>query len=129
MSHVKEEPSLKELLSNFSNEVQFLFSRELQLAKTELTEKLTMLLKGTVSVWAGGMVLYAGLLALLAAAVAGLAATMPVWLASLIVGGAVVITGAALLAYGISRFKKERLKPQQTIESIKEDKEWLKRQK
>jgi hypothetical protein len=76
----------------------------------------------------GGAIGYAALLAICAAVILLLARVMPAWLAALIVG---VIVGAVawmLIGKAIATLRTMELKPQETVESIKEDAQWIKDQ-
>jgi xanthine/uracil permease len=74
-------------------------------------------------------VAYAGLLVLLAAAVVGLwQLGVEGWIAPLIVGLAVVAIGALLVVSARNKLQGANLAPQKTIESLKEDKEWVQEQ-
>jgi hypothetical protein len=77
---------------------------------------------------AGAAVAYAGLLAILAAIILGLATVIPVWLAALLVGVIVAGVGYLLVQKGQSDLKRQNLMPQQTIQTLKEDSEWMKEQ-
>jgi biopolymer transport protein ExbB/TolQ len=53
---------------------------------------------------------------------------MPNWLAALIVGVVVAIVAGILAMVGYQRIKQVNLKPEQTVDSVKEDVEWVKQQ-
>jgi len=77
----------------------------------------------------GGAVIYAGLLAIIAAAILGLGqAGLPWWLAALIVGLVVAIVGYLLISQARKALQGSSLMPRQTVETLKEDKEWAKEQ-
>jgi ABC-type xylose transport system permease subunit len=81
------------------------------------------------SLAAGGAVAYAGFLAILAAIIAMLVgAGMPWWAAALLVGVVVAAVGGFLVWKGITSLKREDLVPRQTLESLKEDAQWARRQ-
>jgi hypothetical protein len=63
---------------------------------------------------------------LCAAAVIGLAKFMDAGLAALIVGVALAVIGGAIAFIGFRQIKNTTLKPDKTIRTLKEDKEWLK---
>jgi UDP-N-acetylmuramyl pentapeptide phosphotransferase/UDP-N-acetylglucosamine-1-phosphate transferase len=77
---------------------------------------------------AGGALAYAGLLALIATVIIILAEFIPWWLSALIVSLVVLGVGGLLLQRGMSALKQTSMAPEQTIETLKEDKEWAKKQ-
>lgn len=123
----REGQSIIELVRRFSEELLTLFRQEMALATAEISRTLRKLVQGVASIAAGAAVLYAGFLALLAAAVLGLSRVVEPWLAALIVGGAVTIVGLVLLMAGKKTIEPENLKPQRTVESLREDKDMLMR--
>ena len=119
--------SITVLLRRLTDELLTLFRQEMALATAEVSGKLTKLLTGVASVAAGGAVLYAGFLALLAAAVLGLANVMAAWLAALIVGATVVLLGIVLVYVGKKKIEPSNLKPQRSVDSLRQDKDVLMR--
>jgi xanthine/uracil permease len=77
---------------------------------------------------AAGAVAYAGFLAILAGIILLLARPLPDWLAALIVGVVVVAIGYVLFQRGRAALKETDMAPRQTIDTLKEDAEWAKRQ-
>lgn len=124
----REERSLGELFSELSSETSTLVRQEIQLAKVELTQKAKSAGKDIAYIAAGGAVAYAGLIVLTFALVYLLAEIMWPWLAALIVGLVVVGIGYGLVQSGLSKLKQANLKPERTMETLKEDKEWAKHQ-
>lgn len=120
--------SIGELFAELARETSTLVRQEVQLAKTELTQKATSAGKDAAMIGAGGAVAYAGLLALIAALIIGIGNFMPMWLSALIVGLLVVGIGYALIQSGLSALKRVDPTPRETIDSLKEDKEWAKEQ-
>ncbi|MBW3636146.1 MAG: phage holin family protein [Armatimonadetes bacterium] len=123
-----EERSLGELLGDLSRETTTLLRQELKLAQTELSDKATKIAKDIAALAVGGAVAYAGMLLLLMAIAFGLATVMALWLAFLLVGVVVGGIGFVLVTKCLSDIKKTSLAPQQTIETLKEDKEWAQQQ-
>ena len=76
----------------------------------------------------GGAIGYAAMLAIMAAIVIGLSHFMPAWLAALLVGAVVGAASFFLISSAIERLKNTNLKPEESVESIKEDAQWLKNQ-
>lgn len=122
------ERGVRELISELYNDFQRIFTQTLELAKTEMSAKTSQLAKDGVSVAIGGVLAYSGFLFLLLAATAALALVMPFWAAALIVGGLVTAIGVAMALAGYAKMKKVDLKPERTVQSLKEDREWLKSQ-
>jgi xanthine/uracil permease len=123
-----EGPGIGELFSDLAKQSRTLVIQEVALAKVELSEKISQATKGLTYVAIGGAVAYAGFLALVGAAIFGLALYMSAWLAALIVGVVVAIFGYILIQVGLNDLKPKDLKPEQTIQSVKETQEWAKKQ-
>ena len=85
MATNKNEPTLGEMFAELSRETRTLVQQELQLAKTELTEKASKLGKGVGLIVGGGVIAYGGLLAIIAAMVLiTIALGVPAWAAALV---------------------------------------------
>jgi len=124
----KDERSLGDLFSELAADTGTLVRQEVALAQTELTQKAASVGKNVGFLVVGGAVGYAALLAILAAVVIGLANFVPAWAAALIVGAAVGIVAFVLVSSALKALQKTDLTPRQTVESLKEDAEWLKNQ-
>jgi hypothetical protein len=118
--------SFGELLGELANNSAALVRDEIDLAKQEMREKVSVLRSGAVTIAIGGLLGFVALLTLTAAAVAGLAHVMDTALAALLVGVVLAAVGGSIAFIGIGRLKRTSLKPQQTMETLEEDKEWLK---
>ncbi|MDQ4074611.1 MAG: phage holin family protein, partial [Chloroflexota bacterium] len=126
---VDEERSLGELFSELSREATTLVRQEVRLAKMELSDVATQVGKNVGYLAVGGAIAYAGFLALLAALIVGLALWLnSLWLSALIVGLIVAAIGAYLAYQGYNNLKQIQYVPDETVESLKEDKEWLQKQ-
>jgi xanthine/uracil permease len=128
MAVMRQDSTLGELFSELSQETSTLIRQEVQLAKAELSRKAAQAGKEAAFIAAGGAIAYAGFLALIAAAIMGVAEFLPGWLSALLVGVIVAGVGYLLLQKGISSLKEINPAPRRTIETLKEDKEWLKQQ-
>ncbi|MEC9482992.1 MAG: phage holin family protein, partial [Halomonas sp.] len=86
--------------------------------------------KGAVSIAVAGGVLFAGFLVLLAAAVYGLHELIDYdespWLSALIVGVVVAIIGAIMLQSGRKKLQAQNLKPDRTVNSLRNDRDFAK---
>jgi hypothetical protein len=118
--------SFGDLLGELANNSAALVRDEIDLAKQAMREKVSVLRSGAVTIAVGGLLGLVALLTLAAAAVAGLAHVMDTALAALVVGVVLAAVGGSIAFIGIGRLKRTSLKPQQTIETLEEDKEWLK---
>ena len=106
----------------------FLVRQEVALAQVELTNKATEVGKNVGYLAVGGAIGYAGFLAVLAGVVMILSYVVPLWAAALIVGVIVGITAYFLVSSAVAELKKTELAPRETVESIKEDAQWLRDQ-
>ncbi len=122
-SHPDQDSSVGGLLRQLTREVPSLFTKELALAKAELSESMRATKAGAASVATGGAVLLAGFIILLMSAVYFLSTLMEPWLAALIVGGVVVVIGLIMVSAGKKKFEASSFKPDRTIHSLQKDKE------
>jgi hypothetical protein len=129
MNQQKEDRSIGELFAQLAKETSTLVRQEVTLAKTEMSQKAGEVGKQVGFLAIGGAVAYVGLLAIIAAIVIALASLgLPWWLSALIVGVIVAAVGYFLVQRGLSALKRQNMAPQQTIDTIKEDAEWVKEQ-
>jgi hypothetical protein len=125
---VKEEASLGELFSQLAEQTGNLIRQEAALVQTELVNKATVAGKNVGYLAAGAFVGYAAALTMVAALVILLSYVMPLWLAALLVGAALAATSYFLVSSAIAQLKRTEWAPRESIDSIKEDAEWLKKQ-
>jgi drug/metabolite transporter (DMT)-like permease len=131
---VAEERSLGQILRELRDESSALLRKEVELAKTEMSEKASRVGTNVGALAVGGGVAFAGALALLAAVVFGLTSLLSkfmspgvaVWLAPLLVGLVLAFIGYGMINKAVDALKRERIAPTQTTESLKENTEWLK---
>jgi putative superfamily III holin-X len=125
---IKEEKSIGELFGELANETSILIRQEVALAQTEMTAKLTTAGKNAGMVAAGGAVGFGAFLTLLAAVVAGLSYLMPIWLSAMIVAIVVGAVAFYMISSSLAALKHTSLAPSETVTTLKEDAQWLKRQ-
>jgi hypothetical protein len=118
--------SFGELLGQLANNSAALVRDEIDLAKQEMSEKVSRVRSAVTLIAIGAAVALVAVLALIAAAIIGLGHLVGMGTSALIVGAALAILGGAVAFAGIGRLKRTSLKPEQTIETLEEDKEWLK---
>lgn len=121
--------SVGDLLRELSQETSTLVRQEVQLAKVELTEKARHAGKGG-GLLAGAAVVGLALLgAFTAFLIALIALVVPVWLSALIVTVLYGVVAAVLALAGKKALQQAAPpKPEQTIDSLKEDVQWAKTQ-
>lgn len=124
----RDERSLGELFSELAQETSTLVRQEMNLAKTELSQKASTAGKHVGVLAAGGALAYAGLLAILAGVIVLLNNVMPLWVSALLVGIVVAVVGYLLVRRALDALKREDFAPRQTMETLKEDQRWAKDQ-
>lgn len=128
MVTMTDERSLGELFSGLLQDTRTLFSQEVELAKSEMSQNASRMGKHVAFVAAGGFVAYAGFLAIMAALIVALGQLMPLWLAALLVGVIVAAVGYLLIQRGLSKLKSESMAPEKTMSTLKENVQWAKEQ-
>ena len=118
--------SYSELLSELANNSAGLVRDEIALATQEMREKVASLRSGVLILSAASIIGLIALETLTAAAVIGLIETVGAVNAALIVGSVLAVIGVALAVVGLGRIKRTSLRPEQTIETLEEDRQWLK---
>jgi len=117
--------SLMGLFSDLWRETSTLVHDEAELAKAEISEKVSQLGSGAAAIAIGGAIIFAGFLVLLGAAVGALYLMMStehrIWIAPLIVGLVVVVIGFIALAVGRKELKAENLAPTRTMDSMRDN--------
>jgi hypothetical protein len=117
--------SIGRLIGEVAEDVSKLFRQEVALAKAELKEEATKAGK------AGGMLAGAGFAGYMVAVLLSLAlvfaldAVMPIGWAAVIVAVVWAIVGGVLYSMGRKRMKDVDPVPRQTVETLKEDAQWV----
>lgn len=115
------------LVKDLSEQASTLVRQEVQLAKTEMAEKAKSAGIGAAALAAAAV---AGLLALgtfTAFLVVALEAAMPLWLAALCMALLWALVGGGLALFGRAKLGEAGGPvPEKTVETVKEDIEWLK---
>ena len=126
--HTEEvsETSVGELIGNISNDLSTLFRQEVELAKAELKQEASKAGKAAGMLGAAGFAGYLVVILLSFALVAALSNVMDPGWAALIVAVIWGIVGAVLYANGRKKLKDVDPVPHRTVDTIKEDAQWLK---
>jgi Putative Actinobacterial Holin-X, holin superfamily III len=122
--------SIADIFTDVINQFTTLLGKEGQLARTEISEKITQVASGLGLIISGSVLLTPALVILLQAGVSALITNNIVgepW-APLIVGGVIFVIGIILLLIGMRRLKAEALVPNKTIQQIQSDVRAVKQQ-
>ena len=123
--------SVGTLLRELAEGSATLVRNEARLARLEFTEVIAGVGKGTVAVASGGVLALLGALSFFSGLIL-LAGDQWLrdryWLAALIVTAIAAGIAAWLAKRGLAHLSPQQLVPDQTVATLKEDKEWLKRQ-
>jgi uncharacterized membrane protein YqjE len=127
--------SIGDLVKGLKDDATHLVQQEVELAKVELKNKTKQVAKDSSLLAAGLVCGWFALMGIVAAASIALIMLLDrvleiefgvaVWLGPLIVALALAGAGAALIATGRKRLEERDLKPRATVQSLQEDKEWI----
>jgi uncharacterized membrane protein YqjE len=121
------EPSTGELISRLTQQSSELIRSELQLAKTEMTEKAKHAGVGVGMFGGAGIVALYGLGTLIAAIVLALALLLPAWLSALIVAVVLFAIAGVVALMGKKQVAQATpAKPERTVENVQRDVETVK---
>lgn len=122
--------SIGDLLSDLSTETTTLVKQEVRLAKAEARQEIREAANGVGVAVAGGAVAYTGLIALVIGLGWGLGEWLggAEWLGITIAGGLVALVGAVLLKKGREELKALSPPLDTTLQTLQEDKQWIKEQ-
>jgi uncharacterized membrane protein YqjE len=118
--------SVGELIGEAASDLSRLMRLELELAKAEVKEEVKKAGKGAGLLGAAGLAGYFVLLFLSLTLMFALDSFMPIGWAALIVAVLWAIVGAIAFSRGRAQMKTVSPRPEQTIETLKEDAQWAK---
>lgn len=112
-----------DILVDLVKEFSTLVRRELRLARTEVSEKITMVGVGLVFVVVAVGLAVAALVILLQAGVDAMVnrGGFAPWQAAAIVGVAALIVASVFFAFGLFRLKAQNVAPRKTVEQLQRD--------
>lgn len=127
--HVEDGRSFGEVVGDLLGNAQEVMRGEIRLAKAEIREEIStatkagaMLAAGVVfGLYAFGMLLFT--------IVWALDTFLDLWLSALIVTAVMAVVAGILVLVGRSRLQQVQPKPDETIDSMKENVEWIKQQR
>ena len=119
--------SFGDLLSRLATASAGLVRDEIALAKQEIREKIKSLRTGVVLSAIAALLGIIALVTLDAALVIGIGKWIGFGWSALATGIATAVVAGIFAGLGISRFRNTSLMPEETIRSLKEDREWLRK--
>lgn len=116
------------LISGLVKDLQDLVRGEIRLARAEIKEDAASAGKGAGFIGAGALIGLTGFIFLMLGVTYLLNVWMRMWIAAGIVGLTLALVAAILILSGKSKLSATSLKPDRTIDTLKEDKEWASQQ-
>lgn len=126
---VDSDRSVGQLLGDVTRELQALMRKELELAKAEAKEEMQKAAAAGKGFGVAGLMGYLALVMLSFAAAWALTAIMPTGWAFLAVGVVFGLVAAAMALRGRRKLQEFHPVPDETVETLKEDVQWLKSRK
>lgn len=120
--------SIVDVLQDILGNIQGLIRAEVKLAKTEIKEEAGKASRAAVVMGAGAIAGLYSIWLLLLAMLFALALVIPMWASALVLFVLTGIVAAVLLSAGKKRFQTVQTKPPKTVETLKENVEWMKQQ-
>ena len=118
--------SVGDLLGRVTSDLSTLMRQEVELAKVEIKEEATKAGKASGTLLGAGLVGYLVLVFLSLAVMFGLDQVMPIGWAAVITAVLLGIVATVLFVIGRRQFQQVNPKPEQTVETLKEDVQWAK---
>ncbi len=120
------ERSAGEIVEDVIRDLGNMVRSEIQLARTEVSEKATLAARGGSMLGAGAVVGLLAAMALVATCIGALTLAMPLWAAALVITIALAVAAAVLISKGRSRLKSIHPVAGRTGRTLKDDLEWAK---
>ena len=120
------EPQLGDLFRQLAQDSATLVRQEVALAKAEIRDNVKSVARHGAMVAVGGVLALVGTMVLILFLVLLLGDALgEYWLGALIVGALFLIIGGVLAMKAMKSLKQDSMAPEQTIQTLKEDKQWL----
>ncbi len=120
--------SIGDITGNLLENAQEILRDEIRLAKVEIREDLTTMARAAALLVVGGLMAMFAFGMMLFAATWTLDTVLPLWAAAAIVTAVVAVIAATLIAVGRSRVSAVNPIPEETVETMKENVQWVKQQ-
>jgi protein-S-isoprenylcysteine O-methyltransferase Ste14 len=127
MAEVGYQESISGLVKGVLHDVRQLIRDEVALARVELREQASRAKLAASALGAAAAALALGAVFLLVAVAAGIADLLdwPIWAGFLIVALLLSVAGFVMLSMGRSKLRTVHAVPEQTVETLKENSEWI----
>ena len=120
------ERSVSDVLQDILRNVQDMVRSEIRLAKVEIRDEVRRAVSSSVWIGAGTVGALSAWIFLLWALAYALATKTPMWAATLVIAVVMAAAAAVLIMGGIRRVRRIQPIPERTVESVKENLEWMK---
>lgn len=117
-----------DVLQDIIRNIQEIVRSEVRLAKTEIRDEAAKAKSAGLLIGVGAVTGMFAALFLLLMIVYAVSLVLPQWAAALIVGAAMAIVAGLALSTGRKRLKQLHATPERTVETIKENVQWVKQQ-
>ena len=121
-----EDRSVSDVLRDILRNLQEMMRAEIRLAKVEVRDEARRAVSSGIWLAAGAVGALSAWVVLLWTLVFGLATRMSLWAATLAVAVILAAAAAVLIMGGLRRVKRIQPIPERTVESVKENLEWMK---
>ena len=121
-----EERSVSDVLQAIARDLHDMVRAEIRLVKVEMREEVRRAVSSSVWFGAGAVGAASAWIFLLWTVAYALATKMPMWTATLVIAVVMAAAAAVLLMGGIRRARRLQAIPERTMESLKENLEWMK---
>ena len=118
--------SVGDIISDLAQDLSLLMRQELDLAKAEVKQELAKAGKAGGMLGGAGVASHLVLVFLSLALMFALGNVMDLGWSAVIVAGVWALVGGVLFVVGRQRMRQVEPKPERTVDSLKEDVEWLK---
>jgi uncharacterized membrane protein YqjE len=120
------DPALGDLFRQLAQDSATLVRQEMTLAKAELKSNVKSVARDAAMVAVGGILALVGVVVLIAFLVVAVGDALDnYWLGALVVGVLFLLVGGLLAMSSLKKLKHEEVAPARTLETLKEDKQWL----
>jgi hypothetical protein len=121
-----DERSVSDVLQDILRNLQDMVRSEIRLAKVEIREDVRSAMSSSIWIAAGTVAAVNAWIFVLWTLAYALASRMPMWAATLVVALVMGAAAGILIMGGIRRIKRIQPIPERTVQSVKENLEWLK---